>query len=100
MKITIEELLTKVRPLIKVLLRYRVLIFAVTFLGVYAYLVQHIGTLIQTEPSLSSTESEVKPVSRLKIDQNSVDQMTQLESQNIQVRTLFDNARGNPFIED
>lgn len=100
MKLDTDLILTKIKPVLVRLNQYRIFIFVLIFLGIYLYLVQHIGTLIQTEPTPITTETDLKPVTRLKVDQESVKQMTQLESQNIEVKTLFDNARGNPFTED
>lgn len=84
----------------KLLERYAVFIFLITFLGIYIFLVQQIGKLINSEPSPQTvTETSTKPISRLKIDKNAVSQMEQLENQNIQVQTLFSEARQNPFAE-
>lgn len=80
--------------------RYAVFIFLVTFLGIYIFLVHQIGSLINSEPSPQAvTETSTKPISRLKIDKDAVSQMQQLENQNIQVKTLFNEARQNPFAE-
>lgn len=92
-----DIVLKKISPYVKLLSRYGVFLFIVGFLGIYLYLVQHIGGLIQEDAFSANTDSQIKPISRLKIDQNAVDQMNQLEAQNIEVKALFDNARQNPF---
>lgn len=99
MKLTPEVILNKLTPLLVQLRRYSVFIFILAFLSIYVFLVQRIGYLIQDEPTQAVSESQVKPISRLKIDQNAVQQITDLESQNIEVKSLFDQARQNPFTE-
>lgn len=92
--------LTRIDPVIKLAKRYAVFLFMLLFLGIYIALVQRIGSLIESEPvPPANTESPIKPISRLKIDEEAVNQMTKLESQNIEVQTLFDQARQNPFTE-
>lgn len=99
MNLSIETILNKAKPLIKELKRYGVFIFILIFLAIYVYLVSHIGQLIQDEHAQATIESQTKPVSRLKIDQSAVEQIQELEAQNIEVKSLFDQARQNPFTE-
>jgi hypothetical protein len=79
--------------------KYAAFIFVVTFLGIYVYQVNRIGHLIQDEPPQTAVDDKLKPVSQLKIDENSIKQITDLESHNIEVKTLFEQARQNPFTE-
>lgn len=99
MKLATNDITKQVRPIIEFLHKYIVFVFIVVFLGIYVYLVQHIGHLIQDEPSQAAIDSKLKPVDRLKVDENAVKQMTDLEAQNIEVQALFDQARQNPFTE-
>lgn len=79
--------------------KYAAFIFVVTYLGIYVYQVNRIGHLIQDEPPQTAVDNKLKPVSQLKIDENSIKQITELESHNIEVKTLFEQARQNPFTE-
>lgn len=96
---SIESISTQLKPVLRQVKRYGVFIFILIFLSVYVYLVNHIGTLIQDEPVQATSESQTKPVSRLKIDEDAVRQIQELEAQNIEVKSLFDQARQNPFTE-
>lgn len=100
MKLSTADILVKIRPALAVANRYKVFIFVLAFLGIYVYLVDHIGRLIQADPTNATAESEIKPISRLKIDKQAAEQMNQLEAQNIEIKALFDNARQNPFTEN
>lgn len=99
MKFSADSLLTSIRPYLHYLQRYKVLLFTVTVLGLYVVLVQHIGELIQNEPSQTQIDSKLSPVNKLTIDQDTIKRITDLEEQNIEVKTLFNQARENPFVE-
>lgn len=99
MKLSLNTILAKLNPLLVLLKKYGAFVLVIVFLGVYVYLVQHIGQLIQDEPNQATVDSAVKPVDRLKVDQNAVQKMKDLEAQNIDVQSLFDQARQNPFTE-
>lgn len=99
MKLSIDDLVKKLQPILKLGHKYFAFIFILVFLGVYVFLVQYIGGLVQDEPSQAAIDSKLKPVNRLKVDEDAVKQITQLESQNIEVQALFDQARQNPFTE-
>jgi hypothetical protein len=79
--------------------KYAAFIFVVSFLAIYVYQVNRIGHLIQDDPPQTAVDDKLKPVSQLKIDENSIKQITDLESHNIEVKTLFEQARQNPFTE-
>ncbi len=87
------------RSLKRMLLQYAVVIFTVTILGLYGFLVYQIGVLSQVEPEETAINEQLGRTKRLKIDQASVDKIEQLEDQNIGVQSLFKAARDNPFQE-
>ncbi len=89
----------KLQPVVVFVKRYAVFIFILFFLVTYLYLVQKVDSFIQNEPTQAEIDSSAKPVSRLKIDQDAVKQITDLEAQNIEIQSLFDEARKNPFTE-
>lgn len=98
-KLSKDELQKHLYKLITLAKKYAVFLFIITFLGIYVYQVNHIGHLIEDEPPQSAVDDKLKPVSQLKIDEKSIKQITDLESHNIEVKTLFDQARQNPFTE-
>jgi Na+-transporting methylmalonyl-CoA/oxaloacetate decarboxylase gamma subunit len=100
MKLDNQVLLQKVAKAQVFLQKYAAFMFVIIFLCIYVFLVQRIGQLINSEASPQAvTETSTKPISRLKVDKAAAEQMLQLESQNIEVRTLFNQARQNPFTE-
>ena len=99
MNTSINDLQKQVQPIGRWARKYAAFIYVLIILGVYVFLVQYIGGLIQDEPGQAAIDSKLTPVNRLKIDQDALQQITELESQNIEVKTLFDQARQNPFTE-
>lgn len=99
MKEDLEKTLNKISPLVSFLKRYTVLIFILGFLGVYAYLVVRVNTLVQTEPTAAQLTDKLKDIKRTKIDQSVIKSIEQLQDQNIEVKSLFEHARDNPFSE-
>lgn len=77
--------------------RYATFLSVVGILLVYSFLVLRISNLSQAEPSEDQITEQASTVKRLKIDQNAIDKIEQLEDQNIAVQSLFETARDNPF---
>jgi hypothetical protein len=93
----IKNITTQIQPLLEILKRYSVLIFVIAFVGMYSFLITRINSLTQSEPTVLSAEQQT--IQRLKIDQEAVDKILELEEHNIEVKTLFEQARNNPFTE-
>jgi hypothetical protein len=94
--IDIGHIKTIGRSLLLKLQRSASFIFILVVLCVYGFLIFKISTLLQAEPSEAAI-SEQSTVKRLKIDQNSINKIKELEDQNVGVQSLFESARDNPF---
>jgi len=94
----IKNITAQIQPFIDTFKRYSVVIFLVAFVGIYAFLMMRINTLTQSEPD-TTLPTEQQTIQRLKIDQEAVDNILELEEHNIEVKTLFEQARNNPFTE-
>ncbi len=99
MNLEVKDITGKILPALANLRRYLVFIFIITVLGLYGYLVVHINSLAQQEPDEATVAERLKTVQRPQIDQVALDKIQQLQAQNIQVQTLFKQARDNPFTE-
>lgn len=99
MKISKDELQKYLVRALAFAKKYAAFLFVITFLSIYVYQVNRIGHLIQDEPPQTAVDDKLKPISQLKIDENSIKQITELESHNVEIKTLFDQARQNPFTE-
>ena len=78
--------------------RYAGFTFFVVVLCIYSFLVFKIGALSQAEPSEADIAQQ-NTVKRLRLDQDSISKIEQLEDQNVGVQSLFNTARDNPFQE-
>lgn len=95
----ISQITGRIIPLITLIKKYAVLIFALFFLGMYGFLIYRIDTLVNSEPDPAAIDESLNTVKRLKIDQSSINKMLQLEEENVEVKSLFQQARKNPFTE-
>ena len=99
MKLNKDIILARLQSILPIFRRYRLFLFMIAFLGIYIFLVMRINQLTQSEPPLTSVDDQQKVIKPLKIDQESINKMLQLEDQNIETKSLFKQARDNPFGE-
>lgn len=99
MKEDVAKITKPLKPLAKRVWSYRISIFIIAFLGAYIFLLTQVGNFINSEPSQEVVKEKLGNVQRLEIDQDSVDRILELEQQDVDVRTLFRQARESPFKE-
>ena len=83
----------------QVVSRYMLLVLFLPFAAVYAGIVLRINQLSRAEPTSTQLETTLQKTARPSINKDSLAKIQQLQAQNIQVQTLFDQARQNPFSE-
>lgn len=81
------------------LARYAPIFFFVLIAGVYGFVLMRINTLASIEPNPEDVDSQVKASSVQKIDQRVARQLESMKDNSVNVQTLFDKARENPFRE-
>lgn len=99
MKLDFKDLPAKIRPALQFVKRYVVFIFVIIILLIFGFFVFRINQFSQTEPDETAVQEKLQTVQRPKIDQAVIDKIQQLQDQNIQIQSLFDQARNNPFSE-
>lgn len=99
MNLEVKDITAKLGPALQGMKRYIVFAFILLVLVVYGSLVFYINTLAAQEPDEDAVTERLKTVQRPRIDEESLQKILQLEGQNIQVQTLFQEARDNPFTE-
>ncbi len=97
--LNLKLIIKKLEPLLRIFRRYSALVFIVVLVGIYSFLVFRINSLTNMEPDDEAITQKLNTVKRPKIDQSSIDKINQLQGQNVEVKTLFDQARNNPFNE-
>ena len=78
--------------------RYRVVLFIVFVASIYGFITYQIFVLSNVSPSASDVDSEVTSLTP-HIDLTVVRQLESLKDNSVNVQTLFDEARENPFSE-
>ena len=79
--------------------RYLAIIVIMIIGSMCGYLVYTSGKLAEAEPSEAEVSERYQGAARPKIDKAAADKLYELEDQNIEVKSLFDQARNNPFSE-
>ena len=75
--------------------RYALLLFVFFLAIVYSVMLYRISTLSNAEPSAEAVSRASTP----HINAQIVNQLLELKDNNVQVQTLFNDARSNPFKE-
>lgn len=79
--------------------KYGLIIFIITGLLISSYLILSINNLLNKEPSEASIAEKSKLNQATKIDESAVNTIKDLRSANVEVKTLFEQSRDNPFQE-
>ncbi len=96
--INLKDLPQKFAGLGQKLLGLAPFLFILVVAGLYGFLLLRIATLSNIQPDASSVNSEIAKLSP-HIDQKAAHQLQGLEDNSVNVQTLFNQARNNPFGE-
>lgn len=99
MKNQLNDLLQKLKPSVGFVKRYALFMFFIIFLGLLGFLVFRINQYARVEPTEDAIQEKLKAVQRPRVDQSALEKIQQLQAQNVEVNSLFDKARQNPFNE-
>ncbi len=100
MNLDLKQLPAKLLPLLDKFKKYRIVMFIVALALIFGFLIIKINGYAQIEPTDDAVTEKLTTVQRPKIDENALTKIQQLEDQNIEVQSLFQKARDNPFSED
>jgi hypothetical protein len=99
LKLDTGTILEKLRLIAEVARRFSTLIVIVIFSGMYAYLMLQVNSINQKTPNADAVTEKLKETSTPKIDAEAAQKLSALEDQNIELKSLFNQARSNPFEE-
>lgn len=99
MNIDLKNLPDKLLAGAQWLKKYALFISILLVLGIYLFLVWQIRYYASIEPTTTDVTNKLNELNTPKLDQDAVDKILLLEDQNIDIRTLFNEARQNPFQE-
>jgi hypothetical protein len=99
MKLDKTYLLDKLAIATAFVKRFRFLLAFLVFSGMYGYIIMQVNAINTREPSAVQISEKATSAPRTKVDEELVEEITSLEEQNVQVKTIFNEARKNPFSE-
>lgn len=99
MNLEVKDIPAKLLPLINKLKGYLGFICIILALGAYTFIVYRIHTIVNTQPSDTEVVERLETVSQPQIDTEAVEKIKQLETRNVEVQAIFEEARDNPFQE-
>jgi len=79
--------------------RYLPVIFVVMLLAIYGLLTYRTQTLNNAEPTVDATTAQASSAKIPRIDPKVIAQLKSLQDNSVTVKSLFDQARNNPFNE-
>lgn len=79
--------------------KYTVILVVVIFGAMYGLLINTSSQFAKQEPTQVEIDEKFQGASRPKIDEAAARKLTELQAQNIEIQTLFNEARNNPFSE-
>lgn len=94
----IKQILLRLKKYGKKISKCLLLITFILIFGLYGFLILNVSSASQNEPS-EEINTQISAIKRLKIDQQSIDKIENLEDQNVVVQSLFESARKDPFKE-
>jgi len=77
--------------------RYSLILFIGLVVIVYGFVLFRINSLNNAQPSEATISSKVEAGKTLRIDPKVVQQLQSLQDNSVSVKTLFNQARDNPF---
>ncbi len=97
MNIDLKKITSKLSSVFRKLKSYAVFVTIILVLLAYGFIVVRIRTLTSHEPDTDTVSEQLKNLKKPVIDQATIDKIQQLEESNVQVKSLFNQARDNPF---
>lgn len=85
--------------LLKLLRRYSSVLIFLLFMGVYGYMLLQINTLSNPQVGIDEVTNEVKALPTPRMDEEAAKKLQALKDNSVNVQTLFDQGRTNPFEE-
>lgn len=99
MKLDKIAILDKLAIVITFVKRFRFIIAFIVFSVMYGYIMVQVNNISQRQPTEKQITEKATAVPKTKVDEDLAEQITSLEDQNVQVKTIFNEARKNPFAE-
>jgi hypothetical protein len=97
MNIEKETIINRLNVVRDFLSTHAIVIFIIFVVIILAYLSSLIAIYASAKPDADAIVERKKALSSVKLDEESIAKLNQLQDKGINIRTLFDNGRTNPF---
>jgi len=92
-----DKIINQLLPFKNFFIRYVILIFVICVVAVFSYLTIEISHYANADPTQDQITAKEASFQSVKLNQQAVNKILELQSQNISIQSLFDNSRNNPF---
>lgn len=92
-----ENLIKKLQPVKQFIVRYAVLIFIILVAGILGFMTLQISLYSNAEPTSDQIDEKKNSLKQVKLNDESAQKIQELEDKNINIESLFNNGRDNPF---
>lgn len=99
MNLSLKDLPAQLGELLGKTRRYAVILFLLLVAAVYGFMVVRISAMQNAQPTNAADSQQVTTVVTPRIDPGLIKQLKQLQDNSVSVKSLFDQARSNPFQE-
>lgn len=99
MKLDTSNLLEQLLRATHILRQRAAIICFIIFAIIYGYIMVTVSNLSQQEPSETAVKEKLTKVAKPKVDESVAQTMLGLEERNVTIRSIFEEARANPFTE-
>jgi hypothetical protein len=99
MKLDKTLILQKLAIVITFIKRFRFIIVFTVFSLMYGYVMTQVNAINTKVPTEKQIADKATTAPKTKVDPELVDKITSLEEENVQIKTIFNEARKNPFVE-
>ena len=79
------------------IIKYRISLFVTAVAVAFGFMTLRIATMSTAEPTSQQKAEALVSIKVVKIDENAIEVINQLQDKNIPVETLFDPGRYDPF---
>lgn len=97
--INLDRIQKQLRKVAFKIVTYRSIIFLLVLASLYGFILWRINVLSSAPPSQADLSSAEKQASSPHISESVVQKIKSLQDNSVNVQTLFDQARNNPFNE-
>lgn len=92
-----ENIIKQLQPVKSFIVRYAVIIFIIVVAGIFGFMSLQISIYSNSEPTSDQIDEKKSSLSQVRLNDEAAQKIQELEDKNINIESLFNNGRANPF---